>query len=379
MHAKNSPYTATLFVKVKGSKNLRKVQLLGTQDPYCELYLTGQGEREQKQRTRVDENAGKTPVWTEQFHFEIKSKFGAELVIKVKNKNITFDDEIGECSIPIVSLSPNLVESSFQLHHHRKAAGDLMVETELKTFEVPGSSTLGQAGRTLLVQGLGGAAPTPGIAMPMAYGSFQPASAPVVPAQPVYAAGQPAYAVPPVYAAPPVHSGYASAPVAMPASGYVIGPQPAYAGQAGYAAPPLNMPTGYSAPPMGGTPANYGQPATNLYNNPNYWNQVASGYSANVMPVAAAAPPLHGAFVAQPINGQALFAQQQQQPVPYANPAPAPSVPKKKQDAQRRASSGLPSGWEESTTEDGRVFYVDHVTKKTQWEKPSDAPPPYQP
>jgi hypothetical protein len=30
----------------------------------------------------------------------------------------------------------------------------------------------------------------------------------------------------------------------------------------------------------------------------------------------------------------------------------------------------LPSGWEEQATEDGRIYYIDHVHKVTTWEHP---------
>ena len=32
----------------------------------------------------------------------------------------------------------------------------------------------------------------------------------------------------------------------------------------------------------------------------------------------------------------------------------------------------LPSGWEESVDFDGRVFYIDHNTKRTSWLDPRD-------
>nr|2DMV_A Chain A, Itchy homolog E3 ubiquitin protein ligase [Homo sapiens] len=34
-------------------------------------------------------------------------------------------------------------------------------------------------------------------------------------------------------------------------------------------------------------------------------------------------------------------------------------------------SSGLPPGWEQRVDQHGRVYYVDHVEKRTTWDRPS--------
>lgn len=36
-----------------------------------------------------------------------------------------------------------------------------------------------------------------------------------------------------------------------------------------------------------------------------------------------------------------------------------------------RCANDLPEGWEERRTSSGRVYYVNHVTKTTQWERPT--------
>jgi uncharacterized protein YbdZ (MbtH family) len=45
-------------------------------------------------------------------------------------------------------------------------------------------------------------------------------------------------------------------------------------------------------------------------------------------------------------------------------PSPQPAL-----DFEKRIGS-LPTGWEERRHHDGRIFYIDHVNKKTQWEDP---------
>lgn len=37
---------------------------------------------------------------------------------------------------------------------------------------------------------------------------------------------------------------------------------------------------------------------------------------------------------------------------------------------------GLPNGWEQRKSPDGRTYYVDHATKTTSWTAPA-APPAY--
>lgn len=38
----------------------------------------------------------------------------------------------------------------------------------------------------------------------------------------------------------------------------------------------------------------------------------------------------------------------------------------------RNRDLSLPSGWEEGTDYDGKVFYIDHNTRKTTWIDPRD-------
>jgi hypothetical protein len=39
-------------------------------------------------------------------------------------------------------------------------------------------------------------------------------------------------------------------------------------------------------------------------------------------------------------------------------------------DNKERQSEGLPKGWEQKVTDDGKIVYVDHNTKTTHWDKP---------
>lgn len=82
-------------------------------------------------------------------------------------------------------------------------------------------------------------------------------------------------------------------------------------------------------------------------------------------PVFAQAPqPVMAAPVPQQQPAMAAPMPQQQQAPPPAYPAPPPAY----------EEPPLPPGWEEKKMPDGRVYYIDHNTKSTHWERP---PPAY--
>jgi hypothetical protein len=51
-----------LTVKVKEGKLIRDTEYMGTMDPYCTITF-----KEQKYKTKVNDNGGKTPKWTDEF------------------------------------------------------------------------------------------------------------------------------------------------------------------------------------------------------------------------------------------------------------------------------------------------------------------------
>jgi len=54
---------------------------------------------------------------------------------------------------------------------------------------------------------------------------------------------------------------------------------------------------------------------------------------------------------------------------------PGPSIVPRGPGYGSSALPPLPDGWEKLKDKDGRVFYANHVTQTTQWERPVDAPP----
>ena len=59
-------------------------------------------------------------------------------------------------------------------------------------------------------------------------------------------------------------------------------------------------------------------------------------------------------------------------------PAPAPIPVSAAVVKPPTTTPGLPEGWEQKTAPDGRTYYVDHVHKRTSWDRPQ-APPPLPP
>ena len=68
---------------------IRDTEAVGKMDPFVELRL-----EEDIYKTSIKDEAGKTPVWNEEFFFNLKRP-SSKLVIVVKDKDVTTDDLIG--------------------------------------------------------------------------------------------------------------------------------------------------------------------------------------------------------------------------------------------------------------------------------------------
>ncbi|XP_060750715.1 itchy E3 ubiquitin protein ligase b isoform X2 [Tachysurus vachellii] len=62
-------------------------------------------------------------------------------------------------------------------------------------------------------------------------------------------------------------------------------------------------------------------------------------------------------------------------PNPTPDPAPVISVPPMPNRMPATNTGPLPQGWEQRMDPSGRVYYVDHVEKRTSWERPEPLPP----
>ncbi|RHY08346.1 hypothetical protein DYB37_003780 [Aphanomyces astaci] len=210
-----------LQVRVKGATNLRSVQFIGKQDPYCEVRLGGR-----VFRTRTHDNGGKNPRWEDTFVFNVMDPQVEQLLIVIKDHNWVSDEFIGTCNVPLNAfLHGQMVDQWYPVNHGRKQKGTINLAIQLLLGTGP---TAGYAGQ--------------GIVQPAYPQQPQYPSHP----QPHYGAqpGYPGYAPQPTYPAqpnfpPPAYSGYAqpSYPGAQPgypathgAPNYQPYPQPGYQG-----------------------------------------------------------------------------------------------------------------------------------------------------
>jgi len=90
--------TGPLNLNIKECKDLRSVQMLGTQSPYCKLDCGGE-----HFHTQVHKHGGKTPHWNQSFIFNLNGKEEA-VRFTVRNKNLVSDDDIGRVDVPIADL-----------------------------------------------------------------------------------------------------------------------------------------------------------------------------------------------------------------------------------------------------------------------------------
>ena len=101
-----------LTVKVKEGKLIRDTEYMGTMDPYCTITF-----KEQKYKTKVNDNGGKTPKWTDEFQLQVTDPT-EELMLRCWDQDLTKSDAIGYCKIKCSSLMFNRgVHDWFTIHY----------------------------------------------------------------------------------------------------------------------------------------------------------------------------------------------------------------------------------------------------------------------
>jgi len=101
-------------VVLRHARDVKDVETLGKQDPYCVLRI---GANEQRSKVHVD--GGRNPVWNQDFLFTHVPRT-EQLSIKLLDSNVvTADEMIGEAEIQLADL---IVDEDFQ-----QAASDLQV------------------------------------------------------------------------------------------------------------------------------------------------------------------------------------------------------------------------------------------------------------
>ena len=89
-----------LHVRVIEARNLAKMDTFGKSDPYCLLQIAG---TTSIQRTRVISNC-QEPRWNEDFHFPVTNPASQSLIILMRDKDVSFDDDMGKIEIQLASF-----------------------------------------------------------------------------------------------------------------------------------------------------------------------------------------------------------------------------------------------------------------------------------
>lgn len=93
-----------LKVTVHKAAKLFDVQLLGTQDPYCILWVDDGYKKGDYKQTMVHNDGGEAPCWTQSFEFALEG-YEEKLHVEIRDSNIAIDEFIGRCAVPIRELA----------------------------------------------------------------------------------------------------------------------------------------------------------------------------------------------------------------------------------------------------------------------------------
>uniref|UniRef100_A0AAV1UUE9 C2 domain-containing protein n=1 Tax=Peronospora matthiolae TaxID=2874970 RepID=A0AAV1UUE9_9STRA len=98
---------AILYLTIMSGRELKKVQTLGEQDPYCSVYLTTGGAEQEKAAFKTDthDNGGTQPMWNAKGHVLIPDISSDVIRFRVKNNNWGKNTVIGEIALAMRDLS----------------------------------------------------------------------------------------------------------------------------------------------------------------------------------------------------------------------------------------------------------------------------------
>eukprot|EP00347_Sterkiella_histriomuscorum_P015856 403355426 len=130
-------------------------------DPYVVMEFHGH-----QFRTRILKNAGKHPIWNEEFTIHVSS-MNDEIRLKVMDQDFGPDDVVGVANIKVSSLCfNNGVKDWFTLDYKRKQAGQILLESRFFPTNVPYQGAMfGAAGYQHV--------PPPMNVQPQPYSSYQ--------------------------------------------------------------------------------------------------------------------------------------------------------------------------------------------------------------
>ncbi|KAG7399074.1 hypothetical protein PHYBOEH_009764 [Phytophthora boehmeriae] len=98
---------AILYLTILSARDLKDVQALGEQDPYCSVYLTTAGREQEKAAFKTDthDNGGCNPMWNAKGNILIPDISSDVIRFRVKNNNWGKNTVIGEIALAMRDLS----------------------------------------------------------------------------------------------------------------------------------------------------------------------------------------------------------------------------------------------------------------------------------
>jgi len=131
-------YDGKLILNLVRANDLRRVQLLGKQDPYVEVVY-----RKNKKKTSVSKDGDRSPVWNSAVELKIENDAQPYVTLNVMNKNVTLDEKIATLRVPVAVLVSSDAESwipLFKEEEHRSKAGKLLLSAKFEgTKGLPGT------------------------------------------------------------------------------------------------------------------------------------------------------------------------------------------------------------------------------------------------
>ena len=94
-------------------------------DPFCIVEY-----RQTRLKTKVKDNAGKTPQWHETFDIAVKY-IGDDMFVKVFDEDVTDNDAVGACQLKCSSLCvPGGLDEWFTITYKGKSAGQVHLKSK---------------------------------------------------------------------------------------------------------------------------------------------------------------------------------------------------------------------------------------------------------
>ena len=120
----------TFIVKCRSAKLIRDTEVFGKMDPYCKISIG-----EQIQKTKIQDNVGKNPVWEETFKFKATLGDVVNYAVWDDEGSLKKDVLIGNNSFCISELYVNKkYETDFELFYEKskkqEKAGEVCLEIE---------------------------------------------------------------------------------------------------------------------------------------------------------------------------------------------------------------------------------------------------------